>query len=58
MGTVFTVIGQHGVDPARLLLQGEDGRYYAYGRGGRLRVVALTDAWILDADPATPTIAV
>ena len=52
MGTVFAVVGEHRADPARLLLRGEDGRYYAYGAGGRLRPVALSDAWVLDADPA------
>ena len=52
MGTVFAVVGEHRADPARLLLRGEDGRHDAYGAGGRLRPVALGDAWVLDADPA------
>ncbi len=51
MGTVFAVVGEHRDDPARLLLRGEDGRFYAYGRGGRLRAVAPDGAWVLDPDP-------
>ena len=53
MGTVFTVVGEHRADPARLLLRGEDGRHYAYGAGGRLQAVAPSSAWVLDPDPAS-----
>ena len=53
MATVFTVVGEHRADPARLLLRGEDGRYYAYGPGGWPRAVEPTGAWVFDADPAT-----
>ncbi len=50
--TVFAVVGEHRDDPGRLLLRGEDGRFYAYGRGGRLHAVAPDGAWVLDPDPA------
>lgn len=52
MTNVFAVVGQHRADPARLLLLGEDGRFYAYAADGRPTAVEPTTAWALDADTA------
>jgi hypothetical protein len=57
MTTVYTVIGQHRTDRDLLLLRGEDHRYYAYTRSGRLSPVKLTAAWILDSDEPSPVTA-
>jgi len=48
---VFAVVGQHRDDPSRLLLLGEDGRYYAYAADHRPVQIALSDAWYLDGGP-------
>ena len=53
MTNVFAVVGQHRVEPGRLLLLGDDGRYYAYDAAGRPTEVAPSSAWMLDADERT-----
>ena len=50
MTNVFAVVGQHRAEPGRLLLLGEDGRYYAYSADGRPTEVDPTGAWVLDED--------
>ena len=50
MTNVFAVVGQHRAEPSRLLLLGEDGRYYAYAADGRPTAVEPNAAWLLDAD--------
>jgi uncharacterized protein YraI len=54
---VFAVVGQHRVESARLLLLGEDGRYYAYAADGRPVQVTLSTVWLLDGDRPTETVA-
>jgi hypothetical protein len=58
MTNVFAVVGEHHAEPDRLLLLGEDGRYYAFAADGRPTEVEPTAAWRLDADappaPAAP----
>ncbi len=61
---VFAVVGQATADPGRLLLLGEDGRFYAYAADGRLRSADLGAGWRLDdggtsgqsRDPGDPKI--
>lgn len=48
MINVFAVVGQHRDDPRRLLLLGQDGRYYAYDAAGRTTPVRLGPEWELD----------
>ena len=50
MTNVFAVVGEHRAEPDRLLLLGEDGRYYAFAADGRPTEVEPTAAWRLDAD--------
>ena len=50
MTNVFAVVGQHRAEPSRLLLLGDDGRYYAYAADGRPTAVEPSAAWILDAE--------
>ncbi|MBA3414706.1 MAG: hypothetical protein H0U10_05725 [Chloroflexia bacterium] len=45
---VFAVVGQATADPGRLLLLGEDGRFYAYAADGRLRPADPEIGWRLD----------
>jgi hypothetical protein len=45
---VFAVVGEHRREPGRLLLLGEDGRYYAYRADGAPMVVEPGAAWNLD----------
>lgn len=46
----FEVIGEHRIDPARLLLFGEDGRFYAFNlHDGESSPTQLSDEWIVDA---------
>ena len=49
MTIVFAVVGQHRAEPGRLLLLGDDGRYYAYDAAGRLAFAQPSAAWVLDA---------
>ncbi len=48
MNNVFAVVGEHRVEPGRLLLLGEDGRYYAYAADGTVQPTEPTEAWHLD----------
>ncbi|MDP9366256.1 MAG: hypothetical protein M3Q10_18885, partial [Chloroflexota bacterium] len=50
MTNVFAVVGQHRAEPNRLLLLGDDGRYYAYAADGLPARVEPSAAWSLDAD--------
>jgi hypothetical protein len=45
--TVFAVVGEHRTDPDRLLLLGDDGRFYTYETGVPT-AVELTPDWIVD----------
>jgi hypothetical protein len=48
--TVFAVVGEHRADPDRLLLLGDDGRYYAYQTDDGVPIaVELTADWAVDA---------
>jgi hypothetical protein len=48
--TVFAVVGKHRADPDRLLLRGDDGRYYAYETDdGAPIAVELSPEWVVDA---------
>ena len=53
MTNIFAVVGEHRTEPERLLLLGDDGRYYGYAADGRLFEVELGAAWRLDEE--TPT---
>jgi hypothetical protein len=47
---VFAVVGEHRVDPARLLLLGDDGRLYTYETDDGVPLpVELTPDWVVDA---------
>jgi len=48
MTNVFAVVGEHRAEPERLLLLGDDGRYYAFAADGRPAEVEPGDAWSLD----------
>ena len=48
MTNVFAVVGEHRREPGRLLLLGEDGRYYAYRADGAPMEVEPGAAWNLD----------
>lgn len=48
MTNVFAVVGEHRAEPDRLLLLGDDGRYYAFAADGRPAEVEPGDAWSLD----------
>ena len=50
MTNVFAVVGEHRAEPERLLLLGNDGRYYAYAADGPPTVVEPTGSWHLDED--------
>lgn len=50
MTNVFAVVGEHRWEPGRLLLLGEDGRYYAYRANGAPVEVEPSAAWHLDED--------
>lgn len=50
MTNVFAVVGEHRREPGRLLLLGEDGRYYAYRADGAPLEVEPSAAWNLDED--------
>ena len=51
MTNVFAVVGEHRAEPDRLLLLGDDGRYYAFAADGRPSAVEPTGAWRLDDGP-------
>lgn len=50
MTNVFAVVGEHRWEPGRLLLLGEDGRYYAYRADGAPMEVEPSAAWSLDEE--------
>ena len=52
MTNVFAVVGEHRAEPDRLLLLGDDGRYYAFAADGRPIEVEPSGVWRLDADTA------
>ena len=54
MTNVFAVFGEHRAEPERLLLLGDDGRYYAFAADGRPAEVEPGDAWSLDDAPDAP----
>lgn len=46
---VFAVVGEHRIDPDRLLLLGDDGRFYTYETDDGLPIaVELTPEWVVD----------
>ena len=49
--TVFAVVGQHRHDPERLLLRGDDGRYYAYAGAGQPTAIEPAADWAIDPVP-------
>lgn len=50
MTNVFAVVGEHRWEPGRLLLLGEDGRYYAYRADGAPMEVEPSAVWNLDEE--------
>ena len=50
MTNVFAVVGEHRAEPDRLLLLGQDGRYYAYDADGPPMAVEPGAAWHVDED--------
>ena len=51
MTNVFAVVGEHREEPARLLLIGDDGHFYAYATtNGEPTAVEPTDEWELDGE--------
>ena len=47
--TVYSVIGEHRLEPCRLLLLGEDGRYYALAaNAAQPTAVEPSDEWKID----------
>ncbi|MEA2530541.1 MAG: hypothetical protein QOG89_2185 [Thermomicrobiales bacterium] len=51
---VFAVVGEHRADPTRLLLLGDDGRFYTYETEDGVPIaVELTPEWIVDAAAST-----
>ena len=50
MTNVFAVVGEHRDEPTRLLLIGDDGRYYAYATDAAAPTeVEPTGEWAIDA---------
>ena len=50
MTNVFAVVGEHRDEPTRLLLLGEDGRYYACAADALVpNEVEQSDEWTIDA---------
>ncbi len=50
MTNVFAVVGEHRAEPDRLLLVGDDGRYYAYATdAGAPTQVDPSEEWAIDA---------
>ena len=51
MTNIFAVVGEHRVEPSRLLLVGDDGHFYAYDADdGRPTEVQPSDEWEWDPD--------
>ena len=51
MTTVYSIIGEHSDDPARLLALGADGQHYALVLSqGTLTPVDVDDSWSLDPE--------
>ena len=50
MTNVFAVVGEHRAEPERLLLLGDDGRYYAYAADGPPTAIEPSGAWHLDEE--------
>ncbi len=49
MTNVFAVVGEHRLEPDRLLLLGDDGHYYAYAApSGQPTEVDPSDEWKID----------
>ena len=47
--TVYSVIGEHRLEPHRLLLLGDDGHYYAFAaNAAQPTAVQPTDEWQID----------
>jgi hypothetical protein len=52
MTTVFAAVGEHREDPDRLLLLGDDGRYYALALpDGPTTPVEPGEEWVVDEAP-------
>lgn len=52
MTNVFAVAGEHLDDPRKLLLAGDDGRFYALDASGRPVLLDSIRDWRLDPSPA------
>ncbi|MDQ3045394.1 MAG: hypothetical protein M3R06_09655 [Chloroflexota bacterium] len=52
MTNVFAVVGEHRQQPGRLLLLGDDGRYYACAPSSPMQPVEInpSDDWTVDSD--------
>ncbi len=50
MTNLFAVVGEHRRQPDRLLLLGDDGRFYALTADGRPVEVQPSNVWRLDSD--------
>ncbi len=51
MTNVFEVVGEHREEPARLLMRGDDGLYYAFAAAeNHLVTVEPSDEWELDRE--------
>ncbi len=49
MAVVFVAVGEHRADPDRLLLLGEDGRFYAHALpDGTTTPVEPSEDWVID----------
>lgn len=54
MTNVFAVVGEHREEPTRLLLVGDDGRFYAYATDDTTPTeVDPSDEWAIDAEVET-----
>ena len=53
--TVYSVIGEHRLEPHRLLLLGDDGHYYAFAaNAAQPTAVQPTDEWQIDPPSDRP----
>lgn len=51
MTNVFEVVGEHRDEPARLLMRGDDGLYYAFAANDHhLTTVEPSEEWELDQE--------
>lgn len=51
MANLYAVIGEHGTDPDRLLVIGEDGQHYAWELSTDETVpVEVDEGWLIDPD--------